>query len=314
MPDPTPNAVTPNPYAGSRYAMEIDGNPVGPMLSFSGLDWEADIATTVSGTGARKKNVSAVRQTPGRLTMSSIMGQALYGWIRASIDAADNRGGLTRSGSFQVVDFNGKPISAMTFKDARLTEFTVPAMDGSSKEVGHFELAFDTARADWVKPAATAPSPGTFTTKPWISSLFKVEIGSLPCKRVARIESFTWRSTPRSGSGGAEPGRLPASRVDEATVPDITLSISMADYLPWIEAAQRWFVEGRRLEADEMSGRITLLGPSMKDADAVGSIELFGLGFKRFSLPPFTRSDAVARFSVQLYVERMRFVLNGLPG
>lgn len=306
-------AVTPNAYAGQRFALEIDGAPAGYLRRFAGLDWEADIVTRqLGGTAITKKNVAAVRLAPGRLSVPSAMGQPVFEWIKASLAQVDKPGRATRSGLLRIADFNGNVRSALSFSDALLTEFAVPAMDASSNQPGFFELAFQAERADWIKPAATG-LPNVTTRKAWISSNFKVQIGGLPCARVARVEPFTWRCALASDPLAAS--RIAAPRAIVPTVPDITLSISMADYAPWFEAARRWFVEGKRLDADEMSGRITLLGPTMRDSDVIGAIEFSGLGFKRLALPDFvTGSEAVARFTVELYVESMKFGLAAYGG
>jgi hypothetical protein len=69
-------------------------------------------------------------------------------------------------------------------------------------------------------------------------------------------------------------------------------------------------VEGASLEANEMKGRISLLGPTMKDSDELGAIELFNVGFKRFDHElAVAGSDQIARFAVVLYVERMALII-----
>lgn len=306
-------AVTPNAYAGQRFALEIDGAPAGYLRRFAGLDWEADIVSRVlPGTAVLKKNVAAVRLTPGRLSVPSTMGLPVFDWIKASLTQADKPGRLLRSGLLRVADFNGNVRSALSFRDALLTEFSVPALDASLNQPGYFDLAFQAERADWIKPGAGS-LPSVTSRKSWISSNFKVQIGGLPCARVARVEPFTWRCAPAGDP--LETSHSAGPRIGATTVPDLKLSISMADYAPWFDAARRWFVEGKRLDADEMSGRITLLGPTMRDSDVIGSIEFSGLGFKRLALPDFvTSSEAVARFTVELYVESMRFGLTAYGG
>src|SRR5262249_51490526 len=95
----------------------------------------------------------------------------------------------------------------------------------------------------------------------------------------------------------------------KVTVPDLKIAISMADYQAWADAAKKWFVDGEHLEGNEMTGRIVFLNPNMKDE--IGEIELQNVGFKKFSKDDLeANSEKIARFNVELYVEKMLFKLN----
>lgn len=143
--------------------------------------------------------------------------------------------------------------------------------------------------------------------KAWLCSNFRVEIGSLPCARVASVESFTGKCFfPPDPTGIPRPPTKFPTRI---TVPDLTLAISMAGYAAWADTAKKWFIEGERNGAREMSGRIIFLGPNLKDD--LGEISLQNIGFKKFSLlNPESTSEAIPRFNVDLYVERMASKVN----
>ena len=58
-----------------------------------------------------------------------------------------------------------------------------------------------------------------------------------------------------------------------------------------------------------MNGRIVFLDPNMKDE--LGEIELQNVGFKKFSTDDYeANSEKIARFNVELYVEKMKFKIN----
>ena len=138
-------------------------------------------------------------------------------------------------------------------------------------------------------------------------SNFRVEIGSLPCSRVASVDSFTWKCAIAADQIGIfrEPTKHPA----KVTVPDLKLGISMADYQAWADSAKKWFVDGEHKELNEMEGRIVFLDPNMKDE--LGEISLQNVGFKKFSKEDSeANSEKIARFNVELYVEKMVFKIN----
>jgi hypothetical protein len=293
-------AITSN--ASTRLALSIDGGTVADLRGFEGFDMNADIVENDLGPdGVSGKHVSNISWTPAQAKVGLAMGKQMTNWLSKSFASPST----PISGSLVVADFNFKAQQEISFLNAALTSFTVPALDGASKDAGVFLVGF---QAEQVR---VAPGGGTDIRgkvqkiKAWLCSNFRVEIGSLPCDRVARVESFSWTCALASDAVGIfrEPTKHPA----KATVPDLQLSISAADYGAWLAAARAWFVDGKHLAGDEMAGRIVLLSADMKTELAV--ISFTNMGFRRFQTIVGGTGDKVARFSVTLYAETMRFAV-----
>jgi len=292
-------------YTGGRFALDINGDNAGYLKKFSGLAMEADIVSNDLGPdNVQKKHVSNIKWTPGKATVGIGMGKELYEWIKAAFD----KGYITKSGALTAADFNYKAQSVQTFQNALITSLTVPKLDGSSKDAAYFDVEFEAEQVRWSKGGGedirgkVGPKQ-----KAWLCSNFRVEMGGLPCSRIASVDSFTWKCAVAADQVGIfrEPTKHPA----KVTVPDVKLSISMADYQAWADAAKKWFVDGQHLEENEMQGSITFLNPNMKDE--IGMIELHNCGFKKFSKDDLeANSEKIARFNVELYVEKMTFKLN----
>jgi len=298
-----PTVVT---RSAGRFQLEVDGATVGSLRHFSGLGMEADIAQNDMGPASvAKKHVANFKWAPGAAKVGLGMGKGMYEWIKASFAQTNVR----RDGAFKVADANGKVQSSLNFNGGIMTSVTVPKMDGSSKEAGFFDIAFQAEQVQWALASGEDISkvvarPG----KAWVSSNFKLSLGNLPCARVAAVDAFTWRCELAADSVGVF--REPTTQAAKVTVPDIRLTISAADFQPWAEAAKKWFVDGQHLEADEMKGRITLLDPTLNEANALGWIDLVNVGFKSFNPPEAdTTTDHLMTFSVVLYVEQMNFSL-----
>jgi len=295
-----------NTHAGAHYALDIAGLPVESLRTISGLDLQADIASGLPGPGlAPEKHVADVSWTSGRASVGMGMGQAMYAWMKDAFAQGASRA----DGTLATADVNFRQRSLVTFEDALLTAVTVPRLDAASKESGAFDIEFAPARVRWAKgDGSDIRHVHGSKQQPWVCSNFRFSLGTLPCARVASIESFTWRCAAAPDPGpGAPP---PAAAV---TVPDLRISISLADYDAWAQAARAWFLDGRHLEADEMDGVITLLTPDLQTP--LGEIVLGNVGFKRFSqLPAADGSDALYRFTVDLYVERMSLRLVQFEG
>lgn len=292
-------------YTGGRFALDVDGMNAGFLKKFSGLAMEADIvANDLGPDNVQKKHVSNIKWTPGKATLGIGMGKTMYDWIKAAFD----KGYITKNGSFTSADFNYKAQSQLTFMGALITGVTVPKLDGSSKDAAYFDVEFECEQVRWAKGGGEDIRGKVGPTqKMWLCSNFKVEIGGLPCQRVATVDSFTWKCAVAADMLGVfrENTKHPA----KVTVPDIKLGISYADHDAWSQAAKKWFVDGHCTEADEMTGRIVFLDPTMKEE--IGEIELHNVGFKKFSDDDAeANSEKIKRFNVELYVEKMVFKIN----
>jgi hypothetical protein len=276
----------------TRLALTIDGGVVGDLRSFEGFDMEADIVENDLGPdNAAAKHVSNVSWTPAQASVGLGMGKPMADWLSKSLAQPST----PISGSFVIADFNYKAQQEISFLNAALTSLTIPALDGASKESGALIAGFE---AEQVRVAAGSGNDirGKATkAKAWLCSNYRVEIGSLPCSRVSRVESFSWTSAVAQDDTGIfrEPTKHPA----KVTIPDLKLTISAADYPAWLTAARAWFIDGKHLAGDEMAGRIVLLGPDMKAELAV--ISFTNLGFRRFQTIAGGGGDTVARFAVR---------------
>ncbi len=289
-------------YTAGRFSLDIDGYNVGFLKKFSGLSMEADIvANDLGPDNIQKKHVANIKWTPGKATVGMGMGAGMYQWIKASFD----KGYQHKNGSLLAADFNYKAMSELTFMNALITGVTVPKLDGASKDGGYFDVEFDAEQVRWAKGSGSdLTSKIGVKQKAWLCSNFKVEIGGLPCARVATVDSFTWKCAVAADQIGTfrEPTKHPA----KVTVPDLKLSISMADHDAWAQAARKWFVDGNHLDGDEMQGRLVFLDPTLKKE--IGEITLDHVGFKKFNPDDLeANSEKIARFNVELYVEKMTF-------
>jgi hypothetical protein len=292
-------------HTAGRFSLDVDGYNVGFLKKFSGMAMEADIvANDLGPDNVQKKHVSNIKWTPGKATVGIGMGKGMYDWIQAAFD----KGYLTKNGAFTSADFNYKAMSRLDFMNALITSVTVPKLDGASKDAAYFDIEFEAEQVRWSKGGGEdirgkiGPKQ-----KAWLCSNFRVEIGGLPCSRVATVDSFTWKCSVSADQIGIfrEPTKHPA----KVTVPEIKLTISSADHDAWAQAAKKWFVDGHHLESDEMHGRIVFLDPNM--SDELGEVELQNVGFKKFAEEDAeANSEKIKRFAVELYVEKMKFKLN----
>jgi hypothetical protein len=180
-------------------------------------------------------------------------------------------------------------------------------MDGASKDAMYLDVEWEAEQVRWAKGDGS-DIRGQYGTKQkaWLAANFRFEMGGLPCARVSSLDAFTWKCAVAADQIGIfrEPTKHPA----KVTIPDLKVSVSMADYDAWAQAAKKWFVDGEHLAGNEMQGALVLLGPNMKDE--IGRVEFKNCGFSKFSKQTLeANSEKVARFDATFYVEGMTFSL-----
>lgn len=283
--------------------MEIDGYNVGYLKSVTEPSMEGEIAVNELGpANVQKKHVANIKWTGAKASVGIGMGKGMYEWIKQSFDM----GYSAKTGRIVSADFDYKAQSELSFEDALITAVTVPKLEGSAKVGAYFDIEFEPERVRYAKAGGEVIKGDVGEKqKSWLTSNYRVEgFAGLPLDRVASVDSFTWKCAIVQDQVGItrEATKHPA----KVTVPDIKLSISMADYAPWAAAAKKWFIDGHHLESDEMEGRIVFLGPNM--SDELGSIDLKNVGFKKVSRQALeANSEKIARFDVEFYVEKMIF-------
>ena len=289
-------------YTAGRFALDLDGAIAGYVKSVTGGNIKGEVAVHQLGPdNIQKKHLATITHEPFTVEVGMGMSKAFYEWIRASFD----KGYVTKSGEMIAADFDYQAQSARTFMDAYISEVTIPALDGSSKEPAYMTVKMDPERIRYEKRSGEKLKGNIGSAqKKWLCSNWRFELGSLPCSRVAKIESFTWKQGIIKDEVGAfrEPTKHPA----KVEVPNLKLSISMADIEDWRMWHQSFVIDGKCAEDDELTGSITFLGPDLKEELAEIHLDHVGI-ISLEQAKQEANQEQVARFDVEVYVESMRF-------
>lgn len=291
-------------YTAGNYTLDIDGYQVAFLKKFEGCSMEADIvANDLGPDNMQAKHVANIKWTPGKFDVGAGMGAGAYAWIKQSFDKAY----APKNGTLTVANFDFVSQSQMTFQNALITSVGFPALKGESKDAIYLSVEFQPEMVRWTKgDGKKIDGKYGVKQKAWLACNFEFQMGGLPCARVASVDAFTWKCECSPDQVGIT--REPTYHPAKVTSPDIKISISMADYAPWSDAATKWFVNGAHLSGDEMQGSIRLLGPDMKKE--VGRVDLINCGFKKFSKQAFeANKNSVARFDVEFYCEGIKFTM-----
>ena len=277
--------------ASTQY-LTVEGEAV-LTRSLEGGEVYGELVSAQGPDGTTKKQI-------GKVSFSDIVAQVGADGLREWISQAWAGKPMPRNGSIITADVNYKSTTERQFRDALITETTIPTLDGASKDAGYLTVRL-TPAAVVSRKGTGADVRGTVAPKRtmWLRSNFRFELDGLPTGRVARIDSFTVR-TLAIGSPTGEVRKVQS--VGAVQFPNLRLSISQADLEPWAQWAESFIAQGQNDDNAEKKGAVVLLSPNMKDE--LGRITLSNCGILSLTQPG-SASESIPRFEVELYCERM---------
>jgi hypothetical protein len=284
-----------------RQALLIDGIFVGyPRWAYGGFP-KADVYSVRMGSNdIPEKHLGKVIQTPLVLNINAVMNKLVSRWLSDSW----SNGVVRKNCTIALLDPQSthptRSLLQWHLRDAYISGVEIPACDRSKEEPGGLTLTIVPGEIYYESGGEDVPSP----TQPpkevvWSLSNFRVEIGDLPCDRVTRIESFTWKQ------GFVEPD------VDRVTsspwvvdVPNLKLTIPFSDIQPWEQWHRQSVMEGRGTELSGCS--IQLLSNDMQVV--LARIGLEGVGIISFGIESKgTKINDIVDFQVELYCQQLSF-------
>lgn len=198
--------------------------------------------------------------------------------------------------SLIATDSTLKATDETVFIAPTLIETVIPKCDASSKEAALIRLRLKPGSIKIQKGDGQVIKQKTTSEKAFLASNFKFELGNLPCARVATIDSI---SVKKNETGKPQIYSMAAGGANnQLDIENLFLTISSADFSPWLEWYKNFLVEGNHLPSDELSGRLVFLGPNMRDE--LLAFKLSGVGIFRLERK-MLETNQVARFSVGLY-------------
>ena len=289
-------------YVSGNYVLTLDGVNCGFLKSVDGGTIFAEVIKEPPGPSHFvKKHIGQPKYEEFEVHVGFNADKALYDWIAQSWAMKYQR----KSGSIVAMDFQLNAKSQRQFTSALITETTIPALDGSSKEPAYLTIKFAPETIRTLKSAdKPAGDYGKSEQKMFLPSNFKLEIDGIDCSKVNRIEPLTVKQTTVTNDIGEardaqkEPGKLEFPNL-KITVAEVAAE----SFLAWHED---FVIKGNNGEKNEKNGSLTLLTPNRKEV--LARIKFFNLGIFRVQ-PQKTEAnaDAIKRVEVEMYVERMEF-------
>ena len=285
-------------YATSRLVLDIDNVGSAAVSSITGGNVTADVvAEPVTGKGVAGKRLGQTRIVP--VTVEVAAGD-LAPWISQTLSGT----ALKVNGRILELDANNSVVAERQFTNATLTEFTLPALDASSREPARMKLTFQ-PEAITTKSGggAKAPALSDAKAKRPLASAFRVTIPGVDCTGVAKVEPITITFKLVSAASGTD--RTSQKNIGETVAGDLVLTVADAKAGGFVQWHDQAVVRGDATGA-EKTATVELLTPDLKTA--ILTLEGQGVGIVTVRPPamPAGAADQARRVEAQMYVEQWR--------
>jgi hypothetical protein len=293
-------SALPRGYGALKLALQLGDSPPSLLRSVEGGDATADVIERKSEECFRQKMLGDKRYAEIALACGTGLSRDFYEWIAGSFDNCLER--PARSGAIINADYTYNEFSRLTFHEALITEFGMPATEGGSKESAYMTLKFAPASTERKKgDAKLTLCGGTKAQKQWLSANFRLNIDGLDCKKVTKVEAITVKWATGKGI------RNEISN----------LVVSMAEGTVQDSGFRRWYedfvVQGNNTVENEKGGFLEYLSPSLKEA--YFTLKFRGLGI--FKLAPDkvdAGSEALLRVTAEMYCNGLEFDFGAITG
>jgi phage tail-like protein len=286
-------------YVAGNFQFVLDGVKTGFLKSVEGGGPVAEVISEPQGSSPYfKKHIGPVGYEPFALRFALSIANDVYDWINASWTGNYQR----KNGAIVTTDQELTAVSQREFFNALLTETTIPALDGSSKEPGYLTITFAPEYTKTSKASGKVAAPTNNKQKLWLPSNFRVTIDGLDCTKVRSVESFTVKQSVVTDDIGdardyqKEPGKL--------EFPNLAITLMESSAESWFDWFESFVIKGNSEDKKEKNGSIAFLAADLKQE--LLRVDLFNLGIFKIAVDKSdANADRVATVTAHLYCERM---------
>jgi hypothetical protein len=279
-------------YTVSRSALLIEGAQIIPKSVEGGVP----VGKVVTDAATNKQHLAGVEYEEISAQVGLGAKSPLLDWVAQSWKGTAPR----KSGSIVDLDIDSRAVAEREFKDALITQTTIPTLDGASHDAAYFTVKLAPTSIRQLAGSGTVLK-SSFTQKNWLASSFRFEMDGLDGTKVNRIESFSVGQSGATDNVGET--RDYQKEAGKLVFPNLKISLSQSSASSWSKWFNDFVVMGNNGDEQEKNGGIAFLDPYLKE---LGRINLFNCGI--FRLAPAkaaVNTDAIKRLTAELYCERM---------
>jgi hypothetical protein len=302
---PTFGATT-RSYVAGNFFLEIEGVNAGFV---SGVDGGFAFGNVVEEFENPDYFVKKHLEDPPEygdisLEMGSGMSPALYQWFK---DVLEGGVDTEKDGAIIAVNYNNQVVRRLDFVNAQITRLTFPALNAASKDAATIKLTLSPQSTVLSSPGGTFKATQSKSAKKWQASNFRLSIKGLDTAKVSAVDAIDI-VIPRAESRDGFCENCPKPKIN---YPDLDITVSEANAATWFAWHQSFVIAGQNDDADEKTGTLDYLDPTLKTV--LFSLNLTGLGITSVANQPAEAGlEGVARVKASMYSERITLSL--FPG
>jgi hypothetical protein len=280
-------------YAGGHFEATVDGSVITAYVKqVEGGDFRENVLDEPIGSHSQRvKHLGTTEIEPISIECGFAGALPLLEWIQASWRHKFN----TRNGQITHASYDLKGTKEHHFREALISEVTIPSLDVSSKDPAFLKVKFQPEDIE-VKQQAGAAIGGTQTPrqKLWSANSFRFTMRGIPdLKYTSKIESFTIKQGVKKFYTG--PNRLPELAPTNLVFPNLSCTIPER-YTKDLDA---WSKD----RSDQREGSIEFLGP---DKQLLFTITLYEVGLSHLTVVSSSANqDQLKKCKFELFVGRM---------
>ena len=290
-------------YVTGNLFLTLDGVKCGFVKSVDGGGISAEVINESAGPAYfTRKHIGQPKYEDFTMQVGFGMTKGVYEWISQTWNWQIPI--PSKNGSIISADYSLNAKSEQQFFNALLTETTIPAMDGSSKEAAYITLKFAPEYTRLVKSSGKLTGDYKIDQKMFLPSNFILKIDGLDCSKVNKIESFTVKQAAvKDNIGDARDSQKQPGKLNFPNLKITMAEVAAQSFLDWHDS---FVIKGNNDDSKEKNGSLTLLSPDRKTE--IAKIEFFNMGIFRIQPDKAqANADQIKRLTVELYVERMTF-------
>jgi hypothetical protein len=286
-------------FAAGRFALELDGTMCGFLKSVEGGAITADVITEKRGPSLfAKKHIGSPRYEELVLQLDLSLEKDVYQWIADTWMGESPR----HDGSIIAVSSQLKAASERQFFRALISEVTVPAADGASKDPAFLTVKLLPELIRAKAGSGTKSKISAAKAKAWLPANFKLEIDGLDCTKVNKVDAFTFKQKVNVDPVGER--RIATKEPTSMETPNLRITFPVSASQTWTAWFDDFVVKGLSGDEHEKNGKLSFLTPDRKST--LAEVRFFNLGIFRLEPEPHAIDEVtIARIRAELYCERM---------
>lgn len=299
-------------HGAGKFGLDIDGVNAGWIKSVEGGAATAEVVSEKMGSDhLARKHIGPVKYEDISFQCGTGMTKALYEWIKTGFDQTSGQRGR-KNGAILFGDYDGNEYSRLTFQHALITEYTMPALDASSKDAALMSIKFspETTRRTMAKGSKITFQGSSAKQKMWLPSNFRLRIDGLEqaCMQVNKIDALTVKQKVVEHPVGEM--RDYTREAVNVEVPNLVITLPESHAKALFDWHEDFVIKGRNGQEQEKGGHLDYLTPDLQTV-------LFTLTFSNlgiFKLTPEKSeagSEQLRRVKAEMYCEDIKFDYKG---